>query len=173
MNEHTPNPEDLALWNRCKKPLSRELPIEDLMDLAAFLDGMLDEAGRARVESAMAENPSVLSAVCDVRETLADRSGERSPAVAGRIGTDPDGEGGRWTITTCVRWGSAVAALIAVAFVGYYSGALSASEAQVAISAELSPDVARAMSFGVFDDEQSTDAWGFGLVSYSLGESSE
>lgn len=148
------------------------------LDLAAWVDGRAAEAERSEIERHLTECPICLTAVAAAAQVLDEA--ERSPAVlppalAERVravvvaeaatpalGT-PDR--GWWrSASPAVRWltrSAAAAAAVAVCVVGYEAGrAAPPATSEVAL--------ARAVSFGLLDDETIDDT-GLALLIVSEG----
>ena len=77
-----------ALWERARgstlDALAAQAPDMDETDLAAYLDGRLDEASCARIEAALASRPDSLELLIAAREALGARPAEAPEAVVAR-----------------------------------------------------------------------------------------
>ncbi len=144
--------EDRRVWERCSvRPGPVAPACLDAMSLAAWVDGLAPPADRDRIEAHLAECPSCLAAVRDLRSLLAGSGAatvsidvvERARALVtpGRRLVDRRSAG---------RWGLAAAACLAACTLGYNAGLMS-TDAGAA-------DLAVAMSFGVVASDDLNDA---------------
>lgn len=144
--------EDRRVWERCSvRPGPVAPACLDAMSLAAWVDGLAPPADRDRVEAHLAECPSCLAAVRDLRVLLAASDAAtvsidvveraRSLVTPGRRLIDRRSGG---------RWGLAAAASLAACTLGYNAGLMS-TDAGAA-------DLAVAMSFGVVASDDLNDA---------------
>jgi anti-sigma factor RsiW len=159
-----PNPSDEALWRAladrrgapsgsCPSPL----------ELAAYLDGRLDDAARDAVEAHLADCAACLTAVREVRR-LQVETAETTPLVAPSVleaakalvkAPARRDRADRWRLTDWLaisRWPVAAAVSLAICLVGYRLGTGLAGGDGPAQS-----EIAAAMSFGTFGTAESDD----------------
>ena len=128
---HEPlQPEDRALWQRfCRAAIDApETHPPALLELAGYLDGLLEAEDHERVEAALAAHPELLVAVCETRAIVDDGPGEAAPpqlraAVVGLVPTVPTRSSFRFSDwRTASRWVAAAAASLLVCVVAYRLG---------------------------------------------------
>jgi anti-sigma factor RsiW len=137
MNEKSEREErDRALWRRLRAELQDAAADEawapDETALAAYLDGALDEGGRARVEAWLAAVPEGLDLVLAAREALAELSVAAPEAVVRRAAAlVPDPPGSRLAgrlhgffapLWRPLGWSGAVAGVLLACVVGFQLG---------------------------------------------------
>lgn len=130
-----------ALWARVRGPVREDMAGRsggiDPLDLAAYLDGRLDEGASARLEAALAASPETLDLVIAAREALdagttpaPDALVRRAVALAGA----PAGSAGGWlhrlvqaltpeaTPQRALAFGTAAAVYLLVSAAGFELG---------------------------------------------------
>lgn len=150
------HPDERRLWDRARAGAPDGFPDVDALEIAAWLDGRLDEAAAADLEARLARSPEARAAATDARAAL-DRLAEARPLVPAHVldaGRDllPEpalvhsarpwsGRGG------VLRLALSSAAAIAICVLGYQAGLTASAPADAGEAA-----LASEMTFGAFDD---------------------
>lgn len=163
MSENKNGPADdietgAELWRRAREGWHAAAgPVEEpeALTVAAYLEGRLDEAGAAAVETWMAAEPEALKSVLTARAVLAETPGavpedmvrRAQGAVRGRprpglawLGALAEGLGGLGGLTRPAAWAGAAAALLLASVSGFELGRTGV-EYMVSLDAAVAQDV--------------------------------
>jgi hypothetical protein len=149
--------DDRTLWRRVAPPAPDPARWPSPLELAAYLDGRLDDADR--VEAAIAGDPDLLASVRDARGALAtgpaaDVTPRMIEAACRLVRADAAGShapASSWRIADWLRvgrWAAAAAASILIGIAGYWLGRLAVVDGSPSGS-----DLVAEASFGVLGEE--------------------
>ena len=164
--DHAEFERDQALWRQAAEDSA--VPADDLVDdasrlndLAALLDGHLDDGDRASLEQWLASDAD-RAAMLDAKPA---ESGEVRPLVLERArslvsSSAPVVEVHGWTTTRVMRWVGSAAASIAVGVLGYTMGTTAPATTEavtddgVLIVQSANVEMVTAMSFGALESSE-------------------
>jgi hypothetical protein len=171
---------DRALWRQASQPGSAAAPLadKDLMIIAAFIDGSVDDSTRSAAEALLARSAEARAILRAARLSIAtteaftdasipasmiDRALALNPvreAAAAQPRRTADRERSTESILTTIRdwlvpaggWGLAAAASLAVCFIGFQLGGGGHGSGSSATPASGSDDLIADFSLGYFED---------------------
>jgi anti-sigma factor RsiW len=143
------NTDDRRLWEQFRAALRAEVDAAGacpgMLDLAAYVDGRLDESHCDAVEAHLAACPACLQTVIETRELLAGGAMLCPPDVTKRAKAIRP----KRRTTAVLRWAASAAAAVLFALGGYLAGSATGT---------LDPDsetkLIREMSFGTIGETQ-------------------
>ncbi|MBM43967.1 MAG: hypothetical protein CMJ36_02995 [Phycisphaerae bacterium] len=164
MNDHEDQHEgDLSIYRQWADSLDSGGATVDPLDLAAWLDGTLDDEARDALESRLALDASSRELVVDLASIHSD---EASPKLIDRLVSIPEGEHTLLFEAHAPRvahrawWtSSGIAAALALAALGFWAGQLAATDAE-----QLEQRFLAAATFDVFDGATDMNAFDEAIV---------
>ena len=152
MSDATPFESDRPLYERWRSSMTGPaVPPPDMLTLAAYLDGRLDEAAAEPVEAALATDPALLEALLELRRPLTPENpspaliahaqavvenGQAPVVVPFRGRAHRAGPIGAWA-----AWGAVAASLVVVSLVGFDLGIRTEQAISGPVGTELSNDL--------------------------------